>query len=75
MENKTMYLYQISLADGRVVLHESEGMFNLNSEDKEDRTLINSVTLIKIMKPEVTEQEVEVEVMNEPVVDNLEATE
>lgn len=67
MENKTVYLYQLSLADGRILLHESEGLFSVNNPDNlEDKTIINSAVLIKIITPEVKSDVVEdVEVIGE----------
>lgn len=67
MENKTIYLYQLSLADGRILLHESEGLFSVNNpSDAADKTIINSAVLIKIITPEVKSDVIEdVEVVGE----------
>lgn len=59
MENKMRYVYQLSLADGRILINESEGLFSVHSpENPDDKVLINSAVLIKMYEKEETAVEV-----------------
>lgn len=60
MESNLKYVYQLSLADGKVLINECDGLFSVNGDDK---VVINSAVLIKIVDaPQADVQ---------PVVDNL----
>lgn len=47
------YVYQLSLANGKVLINESDGLFSINSPtDPDDKILINSAVLIKVYEQE-----------------------
>lgn len=78
MEKQVKYIYQLSLANGTVLINESEGLYSVNNpENPEDKVLINSAVLIKVVEPEQSEQQesapLEVELVQNDVsvVDNL----
>lgn len=63
MESNLRYIYQLSLSDGTVLINECDGLFSVKSQDdKDDKVLINSAVLIKVIEaPQIDAQ---------PVVDN-----
>lgn len=74
MENnldKTIYVYQLSLADGKIVIHESDGFFSSDSsDDNAEKVLINSATLIKVISKEntkIVEDNISINGESEPV--------
>lgn len=72
MENKLRYVYQLSLSDGKVLINECDGLFSVNNpEDPEDKVLINSAVLIKMLEvePEMEVQETPLEPSHDQLVD------
>lgn len=50
VEMKKIYVYQLSLANGKILINNSEGMFSVGHADQADeKVLINSATLINIL--------------------------
>ena len=64
MENMK-YVYQLSLADGRAVMQETDGFFIVEKQEdgSEKKTLINSTALVstKLVEEPVVEEEVAVQ--------------
>ena len=59
-----MFVYQLSLANGKIVIHDQEeGMFctSKNAEGEDERVLINSMTLIAVKDKPVVEEVEQVE--------------
>lgn len=52
MAKKTMYMYQMSLANGKIVMHKTEGLFT-NGESEDEKVLINSATLVQVYEEDV----------------------
>ncbi len=76
-EKRIRYMYQLSLADGSVLINEGDGFFSVKDAEKpEDKVLINSAVLIKIIEEEqpVEDEAVAVESMPsaEQVVEQVE---
>lgn len=74
MEKKVKYVYQLSLSDGKILLNEGDGIFSVSNPEKPDeKVLVNSAVLIKIIeeKPEEVQEEPQVVVAEEISEENV----
>lgn len=54
MENKVKYVYQLSLANGKVLINEGDGIFSVDNPEKpNDKILVNAAVLIKVIDEKV----------------------
>lgn len=68
MESKKKYIYQLSLADGTILMNECEGFFSVKDPEKQDdKVLINSATLVKILDIEEAPTSEPVVVSSDPL--------
>lgn len=71
-DKKVRYLYHLSLSDGRIIINESDGLFSINSaENPDDKTLIHSAVLIRVVEPQVEEVQGEAPAGQTSIVDEV----
>jgi len=61
VEKKIRYVYQLSLSNGKILINEGDGIFSVDNPEKpEEKVLVNSAVLIKIIEEKPEEDAVSV---------------
>jgi hypothetical protein len=60
-EKKVIYTYQLSLANGKILINDMDGLFSIDNPEKpEEKVLVNSAVLIKVTQVQPEEDAVPV---------------